>query len=399
MPSLIPSQKSLEILSTLIAFPTVSRDSNLGMIEWIRDHLRAHGIAARLSYDGSGAKANLFATLGPGTSGGIILSGHTDVVPVDGQDWDTDPFKATLVHQRLYGRGACDMKGFLAAILANLDTLLNAPRPRPIHLAFTYDEEVGCLGVKTLLSDLKAAGIAPSVCVVGEPTDMRVVRSHKGSRNYRCCVRGVEAHASQTQNGVNAIQYAAQIIHHIHQFSEQLASDPDPDCGFETPYSTIQTSLIHGGLARNIVPRDCEFTFGYRYLPGDDPDAMYGHVEQFSTQKVLPAMRARSESTDISFEKLSDNPALRPHANGLLTRFIGGLAGVEGEGGGVSYMTEGGLYQQAGIAAVICGPGSIAQAHKPNEYLELSQLAQCETFVKALSEKAQQYFEQERKEA
>ena len=383
-----PSAKTLDILSTLIAFPTVSRNSNLGLIEWLRDYLRSHGVSSRLSYDASAQKANLFASLGPAQAGGILLSGHTDVVPVDGQDWSTDPFKATLHEQRIYGRGACDMKGFLAAILGNIDSLLAAELPRPLHLAFTYDEELGCLGVRTLLRDLEAEQRLPALCVVGEPTDMQVVRAHKGSRNYRCCVRGVEAHASQTQAGVNAIQYAAQIIGRIQQLSDQLATRTYPESSFETPYSTIQTSLIQGGLARNIVPRDCEFTFGYRYMPQDDADAIFAQVERFAMQQVLGAMRARSAATDVRFDKLSDNPALRPDSNGLFSRFVSGLAGVDGEGTGVSYMTEGGIYQQAGITTLICGPGSIAQAHKPNEFIELSQLARCELFVQALAQQA-----------
>lgn len=386
-----PTSRTLDILSALIAFPTVSRDSNLGLIEWVRDSLRRQGIGARLSYDATGAKANLFATIGPDLPGGIVLSGHTDVVPVDGQDWSSDPFQARIAGGRLYGRGACDMKGFLAAVLASVDRLAAADLRRPVHLAFTYDEEVGCKGVRTLLADLQAARIAPAACIVGEPTEMQVVTAHKGSRNYRCCVRGKEAHASRTQDGVNAIEYAARLIGHIQDLADEYAEAPRPDSAFDTPYDTLQTALVTGGLARNIVPRDCEFIFGYRYLPDSDPDRIVGSIQDYARDQVLPRMRRRHAAADILFEKQSDNPALRPGPNAAIARFVMGLSGAGHAGPHVSYMTEGGLYQQAGVASVICGPGSIEQAHRPDEYVELSQLARCETMIAALCEHAAEF--------
>lgn len=387
----VPTPELLETLSQLIAFPTVSRDSNLGLIEWVRDYLRSRGVGARLSYDATGAKANLFATIGPDIAGGIVLSGHTDVVPVDGQDWEGNPFLAQVRGGRLYGRGACDMKGFLAAVLAGVESLCRAPLVRPIHLAFTYDEEVGCKGVRTLLSDLDAADIRPSACIVGEPTSMQVVTAHKGSRNYRCCVRGKEAHASRTQDGVNAIEYAARLIAHIQDMSEALTRTPKKESGFDTPYDTLQTSLISGGLARNIVPRDCDFVFGYRYLPDSDPDRIFESVRQYANQDVLPRMLRKSPMANIHFEQQSDNPPLRPDCNAELAQFVLRLTGARDPGLNVSYMTEGGLYQNAGIAAVICGPGSIEQAHRPNEFVELSQLAQCERFISELCRRSAEY--------
>ena len=250
---------------------------------------------------------------------------------------------------------------------------------------------MGCKGVRTLLADLEAGEIRPAACIVGEPTSMQVVRSHKGSRNYRCCVRGQEAHASRTQDGVNAIQYAARVIGHIQDLSDEFARHPAADSTFETPYDTIQASLVSGGLARNIVPRDCEFVFGYRYLPDSDPDRIFERVRDYGLQQVLPRMREKSPATDIRFENQSDNPALRPDLNAGLAGFALGLDGVQGAGPSVGYMTEGGLYQRAGIAAVICGPGSIVQAHRPNEYVALSQLALCEQFVAGLCERAADY--------
>ena len=383
-----PTSRTLDILSALIAFPTVSRDSNLGLIEWVRDSLRRQGIGARLSYDATGAKANLFATIGPDLPGGIVLSGHTDVVPVDGQDWSSDPFKARIADGRLYGRGACDMKGFLAAVLASVDRLAAADLRRPVHLAFTYDEEVGCKGVRTLLADLQAARIAPAACIVGEPTEMQVVTAHKGSRNYRCCVRGKEAHASRTQDGVNAIEYAARLIGHIQDLADEYAEAPRPDSAFDTPYGTCRPPRHRRAGAQHRAAT--AVIFGYRYLPDSDPTASSPH-QDYARDQVLPRMRRRHAAADILFEKQSDNPALRPGPNAAIARFVMGLSGAGHAGPHVSYMTEGGLYQQAGVASVICGPGSIEQAHRPDEYVELSQLARCETMIAALCEHAAEF--------
>ncbi|WP_226858650.1 acetylornithine deacetylase [Diaphorobacter aerolatus] len=325
---LLPRQETLEILRRLISFPTVSRDSNLDLIEWTQSHLIQHGFATRLSYDDTRRKANLFASIGPEVEGGMLLSGHTDVVPVDGQDWRTDPFKVEIVDGRLYGRGACDMKGFIASVLSSVGVIDASRLRRPLHLAFTYDEEVGCKGVRTLLADLAAAGIRPSACIVGEPTEMQIVRAHKGSRNYRCCVRGKEAHASRTNEGVNAIQHAARVIGFIDEMSEQMMRSPEPDSSFETPFDTLQVSLIEGGLARNIVPRDCEFTFGYRYLPRSDPDRIFEKISQFGASDVLPRMLRNAPDASLRFEKLSDNPALSPSANAELARVAMELEGA-----------------------------------------------------------------------
>ena len=384
MQNSLPRSSTLDILNRLIAFPTVSRDSNLDLIDWVQNHLTTLGFRTRLSYDSTRSKANLFASIGPDVRGGILLSGHTDVVPVDGQDWHTNPFQAEVIGDKLFGRGACDMKGFLAVVLSSVEVLGRMTLTQPIHLAFTYDEEVGCKGVRTLLADLEAAGTLPSACIVGEPTDMQIVRAHKGSRNYRCCVRGKEAHASRTQDGINAIQNAARIIGHIDDMADAFASNPEIDSAFETPFDTIQTSLITGGMARNIVPRDCEFTFGYRYLPHSDPDQIFANVRDYGVNELLPRMRAKSESARIDFEKLSDNPALSPEHNARIAQFASSLEGAQGMGPGVGYMTEGGIYQNSGIPTVICGPGSIVQAHRPNEYVPLTQLAECERFMASL---------------
>lgn len=386
-----PRETTLDILRRLIAFPTVSRDSNLQLIEWVQGYLETLGFAVRLSYDATRGKANLFASTGTGTGGGILLSGHTDVVPVDGQDWHTDPFNAEIINGRVHGRGACDMKGYLAVVLSSVALLDRSTLEHPIHLAFTYDEEVGCKGVRTLLADLRSAGIQPSACIVGEPTGMQIVRAHKGSRNYRCSVHGKEAHASRTQDGVNAIQHAARVISYIDDLAEEFAQNPQADSSFETPFDTIQASLVQGGMARNIVPRNCEFTFGYRYLPQSDPDRIFERVRDYGLGQVLPRMQARHEGARMQFENLSDNPALSPGQNAAIAQFAMGLDGALGAGPGAGYMTEGGLYQRSGIPTVICGPGSIVQAHRPDEFVELAQLAACERFMSSLWMKHEQF--------
>ncbi|WP_028605714.1 acetylornithine deacetylase [Ottowia thiooxydans] len=374
-------RESIDILSRLIAFPTISRNTNLPLIYWLQERLSDKGIESWLSFDDTKTKANLFATIGPETKGGLLISGHTDVVPVDGQIWASDPFQASIRDGKLYGRGSCDMKGFIAATMFCVENLDIKALKKPIHLAFTYDEEVGCKGVRTLLTAMKERDLTPAMCVVGEPTSMRIVQSHKGSRNYRCCVKGKAAHASMANEGVNAIHYAASVISKIEELADTLQTQKFPETGYDTPYDMLQTSLIEGGMARNIVPSQCNFTFGYRYLPQSDPDKIFSQIEDFGTNSVLPRMRAKSQDTDLQFEKLSDNPALHAQSNSEFAALLSHRRGAQGIGPHVGFMTEGGIYQQAGITTVICGPGSIEQAHKPDEFLELSQMSLCTDFL------------------
>ena len=381
MPSIKP--ETFALIERLIGFDTTSRDSNLGLIEWTRDYLKGYGIASRLTYDASGKKANLFATVQKGSKPGIVLSGHSDVVPVDGQNWASDPFKATLRGDRIYGRGACDMKSYLAVILAMAPRFAAADLKAPIHFALSYDEEVGCIGARGLLEDLARNGIRPAGAIIGEPTGMQPVIAHKGKRAYKCCVRGKEAHSALTPQGVNAIEYAAKIITYIRHMAERMQACEPRDYGFDVPFTTLQTGVIAGGTAGNIVPRECIFQFEFRYLPGADPDALEREIKDYAERVILPEMQRTDPDTGISIETKAANPGLSTGETDEITRLAQALS-RNASTAKVAYLTEGGLFQQAGIPAIICGPGSIEQAHKPDEYVTLAQVALCESFMERL---------------
>lgn len=374
-----PSPDVLAMIERLIAFPTVSRDSNLGMIEWIRDYLAGLGVSSRLTYDAAGNKANLFATLGEGSKPGLILSGHTDVVPVQGQAWDTDPFKATIKDGLLYGRGSCDMKSYIATALALAPKFLAGKMDAPLHLAFSYDEEVGCIGVKSLIADLQDMNLKAAGCIVGEPTSMQPVIAHKGTHRFRCSVTGREAHSSYTNLGVNAVEYAARIIVYIRQMADRFAQLETRDYGFTVPYTTMQTGLIRGGLASNIVPKDCIFDFEARTMPGTDASHLLREVESYAS-KLLPEMLLVEPNAKIAFEQLASAPGLSTNEHEAIVKLAIALSRNK-TSSAVSYGTEAGLFQNAGIPTVVCGPGSIEQAHRPNEFVPLEQVAQCEAFL------------------
>jgi acetylornithine deacetylase len=352
------------------------------LIYWVRDYLASFGVSSRLPYDSTGKKANLFATLGEGKRPGIILSGHTDVVPVEGQAWHTDPFRMHVAGERLFARGSADMKGYLAAALAAVPAFLESRNGAATHLAFSYDEEIGCIGVRGLIRDLEEIGLRPAGCIVGEPTDMRPIIAHKGTHRFRCCVRGREAHSSYTTHGVNAIEYAARIVVYIREMAERLAREEQRDAAYTVPYSTLQTGLMRGGLATNIIPKDCDFQFEARTLPGMSAEALYADIQRYA-ESLLPEMRKVEPQAAIAFEWLASAPGLQMQESDGIVRLAAQLAG-NAPNGAVSYGTEAGLFQQAGIPTVICGPGSIEQAHTPNEYIALEQLAQCETFMQRL---------------
>jgi len=380
-----PSTATVEMIRRLIGFDTVSRNSNLGLIEWVRDYLKDLGVESRLTYDAEGGKANLFATLGDPGATGLVLCGHTDVVPVDGQPWDTDPFRAELREGRIYGRGSCDMKSFIACTLAWAPKVLDAGLKQPLHLAFTYDEEVGCVGVTTLLQDLKQAGIRPSGCIIGEPTGMQVMTAHKGMRVYRCCVRGVEAHSSLAPLAVNAIEYAARLVSFIRGLTDELRLAGTRDEKFAVPFTTLQTGTISGGTATNIVPRDCEFQFDMRYLPGSDPGELFARIERYAEHSLVPEMRAVAKETGIRLELVADAPDLDTAEDDRMAYLGMQLAGNNALGR-VGFATDGGHFHRAGIPTIVVGPGSIDQAHKPNEYIDLDQVAECERFLTRLGE-------------
>ena len=381
-----PTAASLDMLRRLVAFPTVSRDSNLALIDYVGDYLAGHGVASHLTYDDDRRKANLYATLGPADRPGICLSGHTDVVPTDGQDWETDPFKTVARDGRLYGRGTCDMKGFLAVALAMVPEFLAQRLETPIHLALSYDEEVGCIGVRRLIAALDEFAVRPTMCIVGEPTEMKPVVGHKGKLAMRCHVRGLECHSSMAPAGVNAVEFAAELIVYLRAMAEARRTRGPFDEGFDPPYTTIHTGLVNGGTALNIVPRDCRFEFEFRHLPGDDPAALMARVTSYAHHTLLPRMREISSDAAITFEPITSFPGLRIAETDPATELVKALSGSN-DTGRVSFGTEAGLFQQAGVPTIVCGPGAIDQAHKPNEYVELDQIARCEAFLRRLIER------------
>jgi acetylornithine deacetylase len=383
-----PSAASRTMIERLIGFNTVSRDSNLGLIEWVRDYLQGLGAVTRLTHDATGMKANLFATLGDSNKPGLILSGHTDVVPVDGQDWDTDPFVAVESGGKLFARGSADMKGFIGIILAQAPKFaagLNANRlDAPLHYSLSYDEEVGCIGVRGLIRDLEENNIRPGGCVVGEPTSMQPIIAHKGTHRFRCSVHGREAHSSYVTHGVNAIEYAARLVVFIRQIADRLAQFETRDCGFTVPYSTLSTGLIRGGIAANVVPKECVFQFDMRTLPSSSPDAFYQEIRGFA-QNLAREMQTVDDKSGIDLEWLSQTAGLAASETDAIVQWAMRLSGNE-RVGKVSYGTEAGLFQKMGVPTVICGPGDIAQAHRPNEFVTLAQLAQCERFMERILE-------------
>ena len=380
-----PRLRSREWIERLIAFPTVSRDSNLALIACVRDYLASHGVEALLVPDESGKKANLYATLGPKDRPGIMLSGHTDVVPIDGQDWQSDPFALVERDGRLYGRGTSDMKSFIAIVLAFVPAFLKRKLTTPIHLAFSYDEEVGCIGVRRLIALLETMEAKPRFCIVGEPTLFQAVRGHKGKLSCRCTVRGLESHSALTHKGVNAVECAAELVAHLARMGRGFRERGPYDDGFDPPYTTVQTGVIHGGTQVNIVPRDCRFDFEFRPLPSQDPNELLAQVRAFAERELVPEMRAVAPDSGIAWHTVSEFPGLDTDEEAEVTRLVKRLTGANATGK-VSYGTEGGLFARAGIPAVVCGPGSIEQAHKADEWIDLDQVARCEAFIERVGD-------------
>jgi acetylornithine deacetylase len=375
-------------LQTLVGFDTTSRHSNLHLIEHVRDALAAQGVPVQLIRSPDGAKSNLFATLPArdgSTQGGIALSGHTDVVPVDGQQWDTDPFALTEIDGKLYGRGTCDMKGFIAAGLALVPEFLAMPRSKPLHFALSYDEEVGCLGAPVMLHQLRLQGQHLDGCIVGEPTSMQPVVAHKGINVWRCTLHGKAAHSSLTPRGSNAIEYAARLICRIRDMADSYQANGPYDQFFDVPYTTMTTNQISGGIAVNTIPERCEFSYEFRNLPGMDPAGIQAQVEAYVQQELLPRMRQEFAEARIEFDSLAGAPAFDSAETEAISQLVQALTGDRTKRK-VAYATEAGLFQQAGIPTVVCGPGAIADAHKANEYVEMAQLQRCEDFLRKLAQ-------------
>ncbi len=375
---------SRRLLADLVAFDTTSRNSNLDLIDYVRTYLSGYGIASTLVHDATGQKANLWATIGGNGDGGVILSGHTDCVPVDGEVWTSDPFTLTERDGRLYARGAADMKGFLACVLAAVPTLITARLSRPVHLAFSHDEEIGCVGVRSLLAKLAETGPRPSMCIVGEPTSMQVVTGHKGGRAYRCHVDGLSAHSSLAPRGVNAIEFAAEIIVFIRKIAQDLANGPQ-DADFDLTHSTISTGLIEGGAAINIVPASCSFVFEFRNLLEVDQSGIFARIDDFAIAAILPEMRRVYPGAGIRFEQIYEYPAHSIDSQDPFVTTMKSLAG-RNDNSKVAFGAEAGLFRrELGIPTVLCGPGAIAVAHKPDEYVDLEQLRACDRFIAALA--------------
>jgi len=376
--------RALELARTLVGFNTVSANSNLALIHCIRDELARLGVKSRLSYNADRTKANLFATLGEGKPAGLILSGHTDTVPWDGQDWSVDPLGGVVRDGRLYGRGSADMKGFIATAVAHAPLFLESKAPFAIHLAFSYEEEIGCFGVRELIADMREAGIAPLACIVGEPTSMVPAIAHKGVYRYRCCVRGKEAHSSLTPQSVNAIEMAARVVGKVRDMAEGFERSEPRYAGFDVPFSTASVGQFHGGIADNVVPRDAEFRYEFRDLPTADARAMQEQVVAYA-RSLEPGMRKVAPDTGFRFETICEIPSFLGSDQDDVTRLAMRLAG-EPRTTNVAFGTEAGLFKGAGIRTVVCGPGSIAQAHQPDEYVSLEQLARCQAFMEGLAQ-------------
>jgi len=376
---------SRDLLAALVTFPTVSRDSNLALIEFVRDYLNTLGVACELDYNAQRSKANLFATIGPMERGGVLLSGHSDVVPVDGQAWTLPPFELSERDGKLYGRGTADMKGFIACVLAAVPRFLAQPLRLPVHLAFSYDEEVGCLGVRSLLADLQQRPNKPVLCIIGEPTELKPVLGHKGKLAMRCQVQGAACHSAYAPQGVNAIEYAAKLINRLGEIGQRLSAVERQDARFDPPYSTVQTGLISGGRALNIVPADCQFDFEVRALPSDDPQQVAEELRAYAETELLPQMRQRSSTSAIDFQPLSAYPGLATDPHSAAAELLALLSGSH-DYTTVAFGTEGGLFHQAGIPTVVCGPGSMDQGHKPDEFVSQQQLDGCDALLVRLAD-------------
>lgn len=379
---------SERLLANLVAFDTTSRLSNLELIRFVRDYLARHCVDCRVMEDRSRAKATLFASIGPTDRPGFLLAGHTDVVPVDGQTWTTDPFRLDRRDGRFYGRGSADMKGFLASVLAAVPRFAGRPLHTPIHLAFTCDEEVGCSGLRRLLDDVGSLPIHAAMGIVGEPTSMRLVVAHKGKVAFQVEVRGQECHSSNPARGVNAVEYAAELISFLRRLNKDKQSIGPFDPPFQVPHTTLHVGTVHGGTVLNVVPAECVFDFEIRYLPEDSPEPILNLIREFAFHELAPAMKRVNPACGFVFCEQSSYPGLSIAPDAEVAAFVQSLLDSEAPPGKVAFGTEAGLYQQrCNIPMVVCGPGDIADAHQPDESIDAGQLAACDRFLDRLAAK------------
>ncbi|PJE36070.1 acetylornithine deacetylase [Pseudooceanicola lipolyticus] len=379
-------EDTLGILQRLIAYPTVSADSNLELIADLANHLDDCGARVELFQDDTGTKANLFASLGPDQSeGGLLLSGHTDVVPVADQDWTTDPFELLERDGRLYGRGTCDMKGFIAAAVAMAREYGQMDLRRPLHFAFTYDEEVGCLGARALVPELQQRGIRPAMAIIGEPTDMRLIEGHKGCCEYTVRFSGLEGHGSAPERGVNAAEYAVRYVTHLMELRADLMQRMPPTSRYQPPWTTINIGAIRGGVAHNVIAGKAEVDWEMRPVQNSDVDFVKGAVTGFIESELLPAMRAVHPEADIETEVIGEVAGLEVLDTNAARDLVMSLIGANGADV-VPFGTEAGLFQEMGTSVVVCGPGSIEQAHKPDEFISIEQMESCIAMLEKLGE-------------
>ncbi len=377
---------TVTLLGELIACPTVSQDSNLEMISLLAARLEESGARVDIFHNDTGSKANLFATFGPEVDGGIVLSGHSDVVPVADQIWSSDPFKMERRDDRLYGRGSCDMKGFIAATVAMAPIYAQLVRDRPLHYAFTYDEEVGCFGARDLVDSLRSRAIRPGVAIIGEPTSMRIIEGHKGCYEYSTHFHGLAGHGSSPDHGVNAVEYAARYINRLLELKDDLRARAPADSRFEPPWTTISTGALHGGVAHNVIASTAQLDWEMRPVQPSDAHFVKGELREYCQDVLLPAMRAVHPDADIETEVIGEIQGLTPASESEAKDILMELTGANGADV-VAFGTEAGIFQDYGLSAVVCGPGSIEQAHKADEYVELSQLSQCLEMLERLAQR------------
>jgi acetylornithine deacetylase len=377
---------TIELLERMVSFDTTSRNSNLPLIGFIRDYLDRFGVAYRVSTDAAGQKANLHALIGPQQAGGLALSGHVDTVPVDGQAWTGDPFALRRRDGKLFARGSCDMKGFVAACLAAVPELQARPLVRPLHLFISYDEEVGCGGAQRLIQDIACSGLRPDLCVVGEPSGMKPILAHKGKLNLDVTVRGLTGHSSEPSKGVNAVQAAGEAIAWVAREARRLAVEGPFEDGFDPPHTTIHAGTMEGGTILNIIPERAAFTMEWRFIPGDSPHRRVDEMKAWIGTTIEPAMKAVHPACGFSYEIVLEMPGMALPADHALTTVVKQIAGSN-SAGKVSYGTEGGFFETAGIPTIICGPGDIAQAHQPDEWIAESELDACDSFIRRLADR------------
>lgn len=374
------------LLGELVAFSSISSQSNIELVNCLAARLRDAGADVEIYPNESGTKANLFATIGPKVDGGVVLSGHTDVVPVAGQDWKTDPFEMTEIQGKLFGRGTCDMKGFIAAAVSMAPHYAAQNLKRPIHFAFTRDEEIGCFGAKALAQVLRKEQIKPAIAIVGEPTSMRIIEGHKGCYEYSTHFVGREGHGSSPDLGVNAVEYAARYVGRLLQLEEDLKSRAPADSGFRPPWSTINVGALNGGIAHNVIPGKARLDWEMRPVQKADADFVKGQLQHYCDNNLTPAMQAVSKDAHIILEVIAEVDGLTPTSENEAREILRELTGVS-ETDLVPFGTEAGIFQDIGMDVVVCGPGSIHQAHKPNEFLEISQLEQSLDLLERLTQK------------